>query len=842
MTIKSTMTQMKTTKIRRLSILSFCVFIGLLDSSIAIADEDIQFNTDVLDVKDKSNLDLSHFSKRGYIMPGDYAFKIKVNQNELEELTLSFYPVDDASNETKACLSSELVKKFGFKDEYFKQLTTWHNNECVDFASLAGVIETPDLGRGILAINVPQAYLEFVSDNWVPSGMWDNGVPGLLADYNVSAQSRKLQHGGTDNTASGNGVVGANIGPWRLRADWQGNYSDPANNGSGDSQSKGDFAWSRYYLYRAIPSLKAKLTLGEDYVSSDLFDSFRFAGASLVTDDTMLPPNLRGYAPEVTGVARTNAKVTISQQGRVLYETQVAAGPFAIQSLNNAVTGSLDVQVQEQDGSVQNYKVNTANVPYLTRPGSVRYKIFAGRPMGYNHNVEGSEFGSSEFSWGVSNGWSLYGGLVSNKDYRSAALGVGRDLLILGAVAFDVTRSDTTLNEKRMQGQSYRVSYSKRFEETDSQVTFAGYRFSEKEFMSFNDYLNYISQESDFQKGKEMYTITFSQQLPSLGISAYVNYSHQTFWNSPTEDRYNLSVSRYFDIGKFKNISASLSAYRNKFDNREDDGLYVSVSIPWGDTGSISYNSSLGSDSRSNRLSYFDRLSNGDNYQVTAGTSDSNGSLSGYYTHEGNSMETSANVDYQEGEYSALGMTMHGGFTATTKGAALHRTSTLGGTRIMVDTGDAQDIPVIGYTGADTRTNLFGKAVITDVSSYSKNSLKININELPEDAEAPTSVVQATLTEGAIGYRKFDVVSGMKAMAVIRLADGSFPPFGATVNSEDEQELGIVNDEGDVYLVGLKPKGVLNVIWNGEKKCRVTVPEKIMQQDPNSVLLLPCHQ
>nr|WP_265093993.1 FimD/PapC N-terminal domain-containing protein [Cronobacter dublinensis] len=30
-------------------------------------------------------MDLSQFSKRGYIMPGDYTFTIKVNQNQLEE-------------------------------------------------------------------------------------------------------------------------------------------------------------------------------------------------------------------------------------------------------------------------------------------------------------------------------------------------------------------------------------------------------------------------------------------------------------------------------------------------------------------------------------------------------------------------------------------------------------------------------------------------------------------------------------------------------------------------------------------------------------------------------------
>ncbi|WP_421094483.1 fimbria/pilus outer membrane usher protein, partial [Serratia fonticola] len=55
--------------------------------------------------------------------------------------------------------------------------------------------------------------------------------------------------------------------------------------------------WSRFYAYRAIPRLGAQLTIGENYLYSDIFDSFRFSGVSLTTDDNMLPPNLRGYAP-----------------------------------------------------------------------------------------------------------------------------------------------------------------------------------------------------------------------------------------------------------------------------------------------------------------------------------------------------------------------------------------------------------------------------------------------------------------------------------------------------------------------------------------------------------------
>ncbi|MFP1591739.1 fimbria/pilus outer membrane usher protein [Escherichia coli] len=70
------------------------------------------------------------------------------------------------------------------------------------------------------------------------------------------------------------------------------------------------------YAWRALPSLKAKLALGEDYLRSDIFDGFNYVGGSASTDDQMLPPNLRGYAPDISGVAHTTAKVTVSQMGR----------------------------------------------------------------------------------------------------------------------------------------------------------------------------------------------------------------------------------------------------------------------------------------------------------------------------------------------------------------------------------------------------------------------------------------------------------------------------------------------------------------------------------------------
>lgn len=57
----------------------------------AIAADEIQFNTDVLDVKDRSNIDLSQFSQRDYIMPGSYQMSVHANQQVIPEQTIEFF-------------------------------------------------------------------------------------------------------------------------------------------------------------------------------------------------------------------------------------------------------------------------------------------------------------------------------------------------------------------------------------------------------------------------------------------------------------------------------------------------------------------------------------------------------------------------------------------------------------------------------------------------------------------------------------------------------------------------------------------------------------------------------
>lgn len=808
-----------------------CVMSGLMVvAGSAIAAGDIQFNTDILDLNDRSNIDLSQFSRSGFILPGVYPMNVQINAQSLGEQRIAFIPPEDDPKGSEACLSPELVALLGLKEGKDAELTWWQNNECLNIRSLPGMEVTGDLSTSTLRISLPQAYLQYTAQNWDPPSRWDEGVSGLLFDYNLTAQSIRNKNDGVKNNLSGNGTLGANVGAWRVRADWQGRVD------AEDTSRTQHMEWNRFYAYRALPSLQARLSVGENYLYSDLFDSFRFTGVALNSDDNQLPPNLRGYAPEVVGVARTNAKVVISQQGRVLYEALVAAGPFRIQDLNDAVSGSMDVRVEEQDGSVQTFKVESASIPYLTRPGTVRFKVAAGRPTNLQEGGAGSVFSTGEFSWGVTNGWSLFGGAITDNNYRALSIGVGRDLMAFGAVSLDTTRASTTLYGDTFTGSSYRLSYSKRFEEYDSQVSFAGYRFSQENYLSMSEYLDVRHYEGDVGGSKSLYTATFNKQFRDAGVSVYLDYSNQSYWDRPDSERWNLSLSRYFDAGSVKNLSMSLNLFQTQ--QRQEPtskGMFLTFSVPLGRSGSLSSSFNRTQNTNSYSTRYSDRINERNNYQLAA----SDTSVSGFLSHAGDRADVDLSAGIEKDSRSSLSVSARGGGTLTKDGAALHRSSSMGGTRLMVDTSGVADVPIRGY-GTPTRSNGFGKAVISDISSFYRTSASVDLESLPSNIEATQSVTELTLTEGAIGYRTLAVISGEKAMAVLHLPDGSVPPFGASVKNDKQQDTGIVNDEGSVYLSGIQPGSQMTVSWGSAERCSLSLPKELPADGLASTLNLQC--
>ncbi|ATL98234.1 PapC/FimD family outer membrane usher protein [Aeromonas sp. CA23] len=820
----------------------------------------VDFNTDLLDVNDKENIDFGQFSHAGYIIPGHYSMQVVINgERALGEREIHFKDAQDGSSES--CLSESMLKELGLVESALdKVFTTDVDPQCRNLKALDGVMTKADIGTDTFNISIPQSYLEYSDDSWEPAARWDQGVNGVMLDYGLN-----IQHGIDTNSHANNtgmsayGVAGANLEAWRLRADWQAQYQqdkswhaykeepedehDVPNPDLRRKETHHQQAASitRIYAYRPLPAHEAKLTVGEIDLGNSVFDGFRFTGASLASDDNMLPPNLRGYAPEVVGIARTNAKVVISQGGRVLYETQVAAGPFRIQDLNSATSGELDVKVEELDGSVQTFQVKTASIPYLSRPGAIRYKFAGGKPSNIDHSLEGPLFLSGEASWGINNGWSLFGGGLLGDGYAAVTLGTGRDLLDFGAISFDMTESRADIPGRGIKrGGSYRVNYSKAFEKYDSQVAFAGYRFSERDFMNMSDYLTAKTMPWEYEGGsKEMYSVILSKQFRSENIGAYLDYTHQSYWYQPDSERFSLSLSHQFNVLDWRSLSLSLSAYRRTQWEQAENGMYLSLSVPFGAGQHVSYNAAAMNGVSSHSASYFNNADERNSYSLSASTSSQGGgSVSGFYSHTGDKAYMSANVSHQSNQTTTGGLSLQGGVTATADGAALHRVGMVGGSRVMVDADGASGVPVHSG-GPVTTTDRHGMAVVADITSYYRQRTSIDVDQLGDDVEPIGSPVSSrTLTEGAIGYQHFDILSGSKRLLRFQLDSGKVLPFAAEVNNQKQQRLGMLGDDGVAYLAGLHAGDLITASWGENNHCQTALPSPLPSDE--EIVTLRC--
>lgn len=200
----------------RLSLLPLSVAFalgGVTHAWASVSSDTITFNTEVLDVEDKQNINLDHFSRAGYIMPGQYLLALKVNDDALPEMTVPFYAPEDDPQGSVACLSPHTVEQLGLTAAALKTVTWWYDGQCLETASLPGMQTRGDLAASSLYVSIPQAYLEYTAPNWDPPSRWDDGISALLLDYNINGNTNRSYTGGHNVYAlNGNGVAGVNLG------------------------------------------------------------------------------------------------------------------------------------------------------------------------------------------------------------------------------------------------------------------------------------------------------------------------------------------------------------------------------------------------------------------------------------------------------------------------------------------------------------------------------------------------------------------------------------------------------------------------------------------------------
>ncbi|MEE9658437.1 fimbria/pilus outer membrane usher protein [Enterobacter cloacae complex sp. CARB60] len=802
------------------------IITSLLMTKTASATE---FNINAIDKDQRGSVDLSLFKDQIAVIPGSYFVTVSINDIPLANgWQLSWREIN---NQVQVCIPPELADTFALQDSIRSALP--EKEGCIDFSSRPDIKFTFDQASQTLKVTVPQAWLQYRAADWMPPSTWDNGVPGVLLDYNLFASHYQPNSGSGSDNANTYGTAGANMGAWRLRSDYQ--YTQTHT----DAGSEHDGRFSRVYMFRPLPSLGAKLTLGETDFQSAIFDAFTYTGASLISDERMLPWSLRGYAPQITGIAQTNATVTVSLADRVIYQSKVPPGPFVIQDLNQSVQGTLDVKVTEEDGRVSTFQVSAESVPFLTRKGQVRYKLATGKARkDASHDVEDNAFLSGEFSWGVLSQTSLYGGTLADGDhYRSVAAGIGQNMEYLGALSFDVTQATSQLpNQNSQTGYSYRFNYSKRFDTTGSQLTLASYRYSDRQFLSYARFLDYDN--NDRQSEKQTLSVTASQYISALSLNLYVNMLRQTWWNDSPSTTGSVTAGYNFDLGRWKNLGITLSWSKTHYEDENDDTqFYLSLSVPLDPDHRLNYDL-RNSDSLSQNVSWYDTSDRNNTWGVSAGTesekSDAGAQVSGNYQHYSPYGDLNLSGSYKANEYNSLSASWNGSFTSTTKGAALHRRSYGNEPRVMVSTDGVGNIPL---NMSRDETNQFGIGVLPSISSYSPSSVQVNMNNLPDGVDVDTRVVTSTWTEGAIGFRQIATRAGNDIAGILRTASGT-PPLGAVVRLlENDQQIAMVADDGHVWLGAVEPEQQFRVTWGDNQQCRFALPSHL---ENSMQLILPC--
>lgn len=812
------------------------------------------FDSNALD----GGVDVSVFNAGGQL-PGTYHVDILLNGDLVDTQDLKFVLKKDANDQSvlTPCLTVEQLSHYGVKVEDYPGLMSRGRFEDVkedgagsnpgENSDEKGMPAEAD-GRCADLSAIPQAKAEFLFNNQqlqlsvpqvamrphlrgiAPRQLWDDGIPALLLNYSANTNRTEYRGGlgSNDDSTYVQLNPGANIGAWRLRnqTNWQ-------------KQGNDDGKWQTLQTYaeRGLYDNQSRLTLGERFTPSDIFDSVPFRGVMLGTDDSMVPYNQREFAPLIRGIARTQARVEVKQNGYTVYSEMVAPGAFALSDLSVPGSGGdLQVTVQETDGQTQFFTVPYQTPAIAVHEGYLNYSMMVGQYRPADSAIDESMIGQMTAMYGLPWGVTVYGGLQGAEHYSAITAGVGLSMGDWGSISLDGTEARGRRREQEAeQGGTWRVRYSKEIDATNTTFTLASYQFASSGFYTLSDVLDSYRGSSspddwwydeDNERRKSNTSLTLNQ---SMGRAGYISVSgtRQDYWDRTGHDE-TLTLGYGVSLGR---ANVSLNWSRNKHINglgekAMDNLTTMSVSFPLdsllGGSTYANYQYTAPTNSAvTHELGLsgqsFDRRLNWNvtqNYQEGQDNSANNASAmnlmwdGGYGVVGGNYRYSSA--------IRQMGVNVAGGVVAHSHGITFGQP--LSDTVALIEAPGASGVVVGSWPGV--KTDFRGYTLSPGLSAYQENTVSLDPTALLSDAEIAQTDVNVVPTQGAVIPVRFRTRVGGRGMMTITRPDGSEIPLGAVVTMAGVSA-GIVGDDSRVYLTGLPDQGQLTVKWSGNQ-CKVS--------------------
>ncbi|MGG4774498.1 fimbria/pilus outer membrane usher protein [Paenalcaligenes sp. Me52] len=798
-----------TTPIKAESTTAEPVQVAALDNA-----ESLGFNTAFLHGS-ASTADLRALLSNSNVPEGVQRVDLYVNQERTGRRDIVFKR-NPRTDENEPCFDKEMLDQLGID---LSKLPTPVSDEaaCLRLPEVipdASVIYESAQLR--LMLSIPQIYLSPSKRGYIDPAFWDAGQAAAFVNYGVNMRRDQSKEMSSSNHVSVDLRMGVNIGPWRLRNN---SYYTAGSNRSSS------FTSQNTYVQRDIVSLKSQVLAGETYTRSPLFDSVRFLGVQMFSDDAMRPDSEQGYAPVIRGTAESNATVEVRQNGYVIYTTNVAPGPFAITDLSpSGSNGDLEITIIEADGSRRTLRQAFSAPPLMVREGRLRYDIAVGQLRLSNDIEERPNFVSGTMLYGMSANTSVAAGAQVSKDFNAYSVGVGMNTQ-LGAVSLDAIRSTSRVQGEQTQGTSMNVRYSKFIEATGSNVSVNLRRDLSRGYRTLSDHIEAVDVPEHFRLYGQRDTrqrLDANISQPIAGGNLYLNASYNKGWENNSSN--SLSVGYSNNIGKVnynlsytrtRNLQSSFGGSRS-----QDNVIMLTLSIPLGsgpkapqsfttfnhdkngNAVQVGVNGLLPTEREISYAVSGGRSATGENTaSINVGTATSFARLNAGYSH---------GSKYRSGNFSANGsIVVHSG--GVNLGQALGETIMLAKVEPTV-----AGVGVSSHAGVETGAN--GYAIIPNATPYRSNHVSLDTRRAPRNAEFDNAVQQVVPTRGAIALVTFKAEVGHRVQFELHDEQGTTLPFGAMVHDALGNQLGMTDPRGRILTMMSpeKMRGHLDISRDGQ--------------------------
>lgn len=798
--------------------MSTAAILGCAGIQSARADEPAQAatafdNSFLYRGKNQPSVDLSVFAFSNRVLPGMKSISLRLNGQFLGAKEIEFAAVP-GKEDAQPCLPVSLLEEIGVNMLAFPHLAQAKDIPCTrTLEHIPSSSAAFDADKNLLTLSIPQAALVRQARGVVSQDLWDVGETAFWSSYRFSYNDMRSSGSfGSSNSRSSFLSLrnGFNMGAWRLRAN--GTYFQ-----SGDG-SKWD--WSDFYAERDVAAWRGWLRLGDSSTSGNVFTSTRFRGVQLRSDEGMLPDSMRGYAPVVRGVAAGNAKVTVRQNGHVIYSTFVAAGPFVIDDLYSTPgAGDLEVEVEELGGRTTRFFQLFSALPAMMREGIWNYNFAVGqhRP---NYGEDKPILGQFTLAYGLPYGLTAYGGWTSaQRGYHAGAVGLALNMESLGAVSVDSTSSRSRQADgKTLVGTAARIQYAKSFPGSGTDFTLAGYRYNSTGFRSLEDAIQDRTGGDAFNgyQRQHEYQLSLSQRMGNIGSLSF-NYFAIGYRNASRKAEY-MQMGYSSAIGRV-GYSVNLGTNKSPWQERQATVMFT-LSVPLGGSHTASYSMNRSSGQGTSQDVNLNGALNDDysaTYALQTGVSSGGGDNGAHaYGSVGYASPVGqANVSHAYSRRNSnTNVDFSGAMVVDGKGVLLGQS--LGETAVVVEAPGAAGVQVDSYPGV--RTDSSGRALIPYASPYRENRISLTPNLDDASATIEQNVQTVVPTRGAIAVARFETAIGRTLIATLRGSDGQDLPFGAAIYDAQGEQRGVVGPVGRAWLTGLQGANRFVVKWGAQQE------------------------